>query len=564
MSGGRPWWADAVVYQLYVRSFADSDGDGIGDLPGITARLDHLAGLGVDAIWLNPCFPSPQRDHGYDVSDYFDIEPDYGTLGDFDELVAEAGARGIRILMDVVPNHCSDQHAWFQAALAAGPGSAERERFWFRNGRGDDGAQPPNNWRAIFGGSAWNRVVEPDGSPGQWYLAVFTPYQPDFNWNHPDVAEHFDEMLRFWFDRGVEGFRADAVTVVGKDPALPDVVERSARASALSVFNPHYTYRPEGHVAWRRWRQVVDRYRDEHPGRDPFLVAEAYTPKRPELAARFANSEQFHQSFAFDLMLAPWNAATITEAIRTTLTACAASDAVPAWTLNNHDMERSATRYGRANAHDPASYTGSNLIGSAAPVSIEVGWRRTRAAFVLMLGLPGTAYLYMGEELGLPEVLDLAPEARQDPIFHRTAGQVAGRDGCRVPMPWTADPDGNHGFGPAGSAASWLPQPADWSAWAADAQAGDPRSMLELYRAALACRRGVGPSDTTVLEPHDQLVIVDRGAITVICNPGSEPVEVPRSLGARTVLLSSSPDARESTIVPPDTTVWLSPTTGAP
>ena len=266
------WWANAVVYQLYVRSFADTDGDGIGDLGGILERLDYLSDLGVDAIWLNPCYPSPQRDHGYDVSDYFDIEPAYGTLDTFDRLVAGARDRGIRILMDVVPNHCSAEHPWFLAAVAAGPGSPERARFHFRDGRGPGGDEPPNNWTAIFGGSAWHRVTEPDGRPGQWYLGIFTGDQPDFDVAHPEVADMFDRMLRFWFDRGVEGMRTDAAVHVGKDTSFPDW-DGETVSSEPTLRNPHYTHQPGGHALWRRWRALVDTYAREHPGREPFLVA---------------------------------------------------------------------------------------------------------------------------------------------------------------------------------------------------------------------------------------------------------------------------------------------------
>ena len=305
MSARRSWWADAVVYQLYVRSYSDSGSDGIGDLGGIRKRLGHLARLGVDAIWLNPCYPSPQHDHGYDVSDYFSIEPDYGDLAEFDALVHDARQLGIKILMDVVPNHCSWDHEWFRQAVAAGRGSVERERFYFAEGRGPDGDEPPNNWLAIFGGPTWTRVTEPDGSAGQWYLHVFTPQQPDLNWNHADVADMFDRMLTFWFDRGVEGFRADAVTVAGKTPGLPDADTTQPRAE-LGSANPHFTFRPEGHVAWKRWRALVDRYNSEN-GRDVFVIAEAYTPGQPDLLRQYVNDEEFHQTFSFDLMLAPWH-----------------------------------------------------------------------------------------------------------------------------------------------------------------------------------------------------------------------------------------------------------------
>ena len=440
IDGTTAWWETAVVYQLYVRSFADSNDDGIGDLAGIRSRLPYLADLGIDAIWLNPCYPSPQIDHGYDVADYFDIEPDYGDLEEFDALVRDARALGIRIMMDVVPNHCSSEHGWFQDALAAGPGSSERERFYFRDGRGARGDEPPNNWQAIFGGSAWTRVDEPDGSPGQWYLAVFTPAQPDLNWNHPDVVDYFDRVLRFWFDRGVDGFRVDSVTVVGKTPGLPDnELQQGAARPELGASNAHFTWRPEGHAAWRHWRQLVDAYEADHPGRQLVLVAEAYTPRRPDILRQYANDEEFHQAFAFDLMLAPWNAEAYRGAVRSTVEALMPAGLLPAWTLNNHDAQRAVTRFGRADADTHGADIDGVLEDSHGTVDIDVGTRRARAAALFELGLPGCVYLYAGEELGLPEVLDLPDEARQDPIFARTGGAEIGRDGCRVPLPWTDD-----------------------------------------------------------------------------------------------------------------------------
>ena len=312
----RTWWGEAVVYQVYVRSFADGNGDGIGDLEGVRQRLDHLADLGVDAVWLTPCFPSPQFDHGYDVADYFSINPEYGDLDTFDSLVADARERGIRILMDVVPNHCSHEHAWFQAALSAPEDSPERARFYFHEGRGEGGSEPPNNWRAVFGGSAWTRTTNPDGTPGQWYLHTFTPWQPDFNWSNPEVVDHFDDVLRFWFDRGVDGFRVDAVAVVGKAPGLPDApssadVERDTDAW---ISNPYNHFWPSAHDHWKHWRAVIDDYEATHPGRELFTVSEAYTPKRPELLLQYVRGE-FHQSFSFDLLLSPWRADCLREAI---------------------------------------------------------------------------------------------------------------------------------------------------------------------------------------------------------------------------------------------------------
>ena len=566
MGGSAPaWWETAVVYQVYVRSFADSNDDGIGDLAGIRSRLPYLAALGIDAIWLNPCYPSPQVDHGYDVADYFDIDPDYGDLGEFDALVREARAIGIRIMMDVVPNHCSSEHAWFREALAAGRGSRARARFYFRDGRGAAGDEPPNNWQAIFGGSAWTRVDEPDGSPGQWYLALFTPAQPDFDWNHPDVVDHFDRMLRFWFDRGVEGFRADSVTVVGKAPGLPDhEAHPGAPRSEPGASTAPFVFRPEGHAVWRHWRRVVDAYEAEHPGRQVVLVAEAYTRRRPDVLRQYANDEEFHQSFAFDLMLAPWNAAAYRGATSATVEALMPAGLLPAWTLNNHDAQRAVTRFGRADAATHGSEIESVLESSQAAVDLDVGTRRARAAALFQFGLPGCVYLYAGEELGLPEVLDLPDEARQDPVFARSGGAELGRDGCRVPLPWTDDTGTSFGFSPRGQADPWLPQPKEWGRWNAASEEADPGSMLALYRRALAVRRAT-PDLTSagfeMLLPDDpDLVVYRRGQIVVVLNMSDHERALPAHLvnGLR-VLVASARDHATADTVGPDAAVWFGP-----
>jgi len=561
------WWETAVVYQVYVRSFADANGDGIGDLAGITSRLPYLADLGVDALWLTPCFPSPQHDHGYDVADYFDIEPAYGDLAIFDTMVSRAREHGIRILMDVVPNHCSWDHEWFKAALAAAPGSPERERFYFRDGRGADGSEPPNNWQAVFGGPAWHRVVDADGTPGQWYLQTFTPQQPDWNWGCADVVDYFDRMITFWFDRGVDGFRVDAVAVLGKAPGLPDAppVPDDVRPTDRALRNPHTHFRPEGHDVWRRWRKLVDGYSAEHPGREVFTIAEAYTPRQPEVLLQFQNHEEFHQVFAFDFMLAPWNVHDLRESIDATVRALSPEGLVPAWTLNNHDAQRAVTRYGRADAHDPASWTGNNLVYTDAPIDLDLGARRARAIAMILLALPGSAYLYQGEELGLPEVLDIPAEARQDPIFFRTNGAEIGRDGCRVPLPWTTAEDGAHGFSPIGSAAPWMPQPSAWGQYAADAQDGVDGSMLELYRRAISVRRRHGDLRGGALRwiavEHPTLLAFERGEITVLLNVGSDPVELSGIVdGTTRVVVASDPETSSASVLPPDTAIWLART----
>jgi alpha-glucosidase len=559
-----PWWRNASVYQLYVRSFADANGDGIGDLAGITQRLDHVKSLGVDAIWLNPCFPSPQRDHGYDVSNYFAIEPVYGDLAAFDDLIVRAHALGLRVLLDVVPNHCSRDHQWFLDAIAAGPGSPERERFWFRPGRGIDGCEPPNNWKAIFGGSAWTRVIEADGTLGEWYLGVFTPDQPDWNFSEPSVVDHFDQMLRFWFDRGVDGFRADAVIYLGKVDGLPDASE----ADVDSPLNPMYTYVASQHDVWRRWRALVDDYEIEH-GRELLLVAEAFSPNNPSLMLEYANSTEFHQSFAFDLMLAPWRSDALRSVIASTLEALAPAGLLPAWTLNNHDTQRTATRYGRNDVVEMGGFHDGVFRISSAPLDAALGQKRARAATALLLALPGCVYLYAGEELGLPEVLDLPDGARQDPVFHNSNGESIGRDGCRIPLPWTVSGDDSFGFSNpaspsdlAGSASPWLPQPADWGTWSVERQAGDAGSALSFYRLAGTLRNELAGLRSDSLEWIEGLALdllaFRRGDVVVAFNPTSNPFPLPEDiLGSCEIVLSSLHGHSDQTTIPANSTLWL-------
>jgi alpha-glucosidase len=563
----RPWWRDAVVYQTYVRSFADANGDGIGDLDGIGDRLEYLSELGVDAIWLTPCYPSPQRDHGYDVADYVNIEPDYGDLASFDALVDAARGLGMHVLMDIVANHCSDHHAWFRAAVESGRDSVQRRRFYFADGRGRRGDEPPNNWRASFGGPAWTRITEPDGRPGQWYLHTFTPWQPDFNWNNDEVAQHFDEVLRFWFDRGVDGFRADAVSWVGKAPGLPDApaVSVDVPESAVAGRNPYTSHRPEGHVVWRRWRALVNDYEARHPGRDLLLVAEAYAPHRPDRLLEYVRPDEFHQAFSFDLLLSPWNIETLRAAIIESVDTLAAAGAALTWTLNNHDTHRCVTRYGRADATTTESWTGSNLVNSNAPVDAAVGTRRARAAALMVLGLPGAAYLYQGEELGLPEVLDVA--ARQDPIFFNTDGREVGRDGCRIPLPWTDDPVTNFGFSSSDApSAPWLAQPLDWGVFSAAGQRFAADSMLRLYRRAIALRRThLDGQPFALVEIDRRLLAWYRGSALVVVNPGPDDVPLTSPVTAgRHVILSSDAGRGDDdapvgspAVIPADTAWWF-------
>jgi alpha-glucosidase len=552
------WWSNAVVYQLYPRSFADSNGDGIGDFEGIRSHLDHLRDLGVDAIWLSPCFPSPQADHGYDVADYFDIEPKYGTLDDFDRTLAAAKDRGIRIMLDIVPNHCSSDHEWFQAALKAAPGTPERARFWFKDGKGPNGDEPPNNWRAIFGGPAWTRVIEADGKPGQWYEHTFTPGQPDFNWYNQDVIDYFDRMLTFWFDRGVEGIRVDAVPVLGKDPDMPDMpaVPPGFTDAQAWGLNPYGHFHPSAHVVWKHWRKLIDDYEAAHPGRHLVTISESYGT--PEQTTSYLQGDEFHQNFAFELMLITWQAKPMRDAIAGSLDMLESVGGAPAWTLNNHDTQRIVTRLGRLNANDPAAWTGNNLLYVDAPIDLELGRRRARAAITLTAALPGALYLYQGEEMGLEEYLDMPAEAREDPLFIRTKGDQIGRDGCRVPLPWTSDPNTSFGFSTV-KVDPWLPQPPDWGEHSVEREAAEPNSMLAWYRTLLAHRKLLSGKLKWVEIDLPECLAFERDGVLVVANVGADDVQLPAELVAgRSVILATQPETTPQHL-PTDTCVWLSP-----
>jgi alpha-glucosidase len=544
---GSEWWRSAVIYQIYPRSFADASGDGIGDLAGITERLGSLRELGIDAIWLSPFFRSPQRDAGYDVSDYCDVDPIFGTLDDFDVLRGRAHDLGLRVIVDLVPNHCSSDHPWFQDALAAGPGSPERDRFMFREGRGENGELPPNNWQSIFGGNAWTRITEADGTPGPWYLHIFDTSQPDFNWKNPWVGEQFRQILRFWLDRGVDGFRVDVAHGLMKKEGLPDIVQvAEAGGLADSISAPDevpYWAQPEVHDVWRDWNAVLAEYAG-----DRVLCAEAWVEPIAK-AALWVRSDEMHQAFNFSYLGTPWNAARLRSVIDESIAAFSAVGAPSTWVLSNHDVVRHTSRYGLSSP-DASPATGIGPRSADKPDE-ALGLRRARAATALMLSLPGSAYLYQGEELGLPEVIELDDHVREDPTFHRTNGEVYGRDGCRVPIPWEhAAP----AFGFSTTGESWLPQPPLFSRYARDLQHDDPASTLELYRAALALRSqyALGTGSVTWREgfPHE-VVALRNGAVTVIANTGTKPIELPEG---RLVLASG---ALDGTSLPVDTTVWL-------
>ncbi|MEU7714099.1 alpha-amylase family glycosyl hydrolase [Micromonospora chalcea] len=534
---GTGWWTEAVIYQVYPRSFADSDGDGIGDLPGITSRLDHLAELGVDALWLSPFYPSPQADAGYDVADYRDVDPLFGTLADADKLIAEAKARGLRVIVDLVPNHTSSAHGWFEAAAAA-PGSPERQRYVFRDGKGPDGAEPPNDWVSVFGGPAWTRL--PDG---QWYLHLFDSGQPDLNWDNPEVRAEFLDVLRFWLDRGVDGFRVDVAHGLIKQADLADWQEPQEILSGSEVDKPRPPmWDQDGvHEIYREWRRLLDSY----PG-ERILVAEAWVEPAERLA-RYVRPDEMHQAFNFEYLLAAWTAPAQYAVITRSLEATDSVGAPTTWVLSNHDVVRHASRLGLGTAGGRANGVG---VDDPQP-DAALGLRRARAASLLMLALPGSAYLYQGEELGLPEHTTLPDEARQDPTWARSGHTERGRDGCRVPIPWEADAP-SYGFGPTD--ASWLPQPSTWAEYALDRQRGVAGSTYELYRTALRLRRehALARGPLRFLSSGDEVLTFTNGDLTVLTNFGAEAAPLPA--GAQ-VLVSSAP--LDGPAVPTDVTVWF-------
>ena len=471
------WWRHAAIYQIYVRSFADGNGDGMGDLAGVRDRLPYLRELGVDALWFNPWYTSPMADGGYDVADYRAVDPMFGDLDEAEQLIDDAHAHGLRVLVDLVPNHCSDQHAWFQEALAAGPGSLERERFWFV----DSGDSPPNDWQSYFGGRAWTRITEADGTPGPWYLHMFAPQQPDLNWEHADVRAEFEDILRFWLDRGVDGCRIDVAHGLAKKAGLPDV------GPSPDVTDLPYQDRAEVHEIYRDWRRILDTYDG-----DRTFVGEVWLPTAEQFA-RYLRPDELHSAFNFDFLCCPWEPDALRRVIDTTLAAHEPIGAPPTWVLSNHDTIRHVTRYGR----EDTSFDMSDKRLSD-PSDLVLGRRRARAAAMLTLALPGSVYVYQGDELGLAEVQDLPDHLIQDPTFVRSQGIDRGRDGCRIPLPWSTDSP-SLGYSPADATAPpWLPQPADWASLSVETQLADPDSFLTLYRSALALRRQklIGLSET--------------------------------------------------------------------
>ena len=542
------WWRNAAIYQIYPRSFQDSNGDGEGDLRGVISRLDYVKELGIDAIWLSPFYRSPNNDGGYDVADPRDVDPRFGNMRDAEELIAAAHSRGLRIIVDIVPNHFSTEHAWFKEARASKPGSAARSRFHFYDGRGPNGEIPPNNWNSIFGGPAWSRITEADGTPGQWYLHLFDSTQADLNWNNSDVREDFEETLRFWLDKGVDGFRIDVAHGLAKEEILADHrnPEGLTRALRLDVRDMPREEREslladvpffdrEGvHEIYRSWRKIFDSY----PG-ERMSVAEAWVHPSSR-ATRYVRADELHQIFNFDFLIAEWNADFLRSAIEKTLREVSLVAAPPTWVLCNHDSPRLVSRLGGG----------------------VMGARKARAMALLTHALPGGIYIYQGEELGLEDA-DLPDEARQDPVFFRTKGVDKGRDGARVPIPW--EEGKNFGFT---SGKPWLPIPERWAGNEVSHQKKNQESFFTLYRDSLKIRsthQALQPSHTADVSHSIEWLESPSGTLAFRREPNfvlfanTTDQECTFTIDGE-LLLASNPDVQYSAgsfIIPAHTTCWI-------
>jgi len=545
----RPWWRDAVTYQIYIRSFADSNGDGIGDVEGIRSRLPYLKKLGIDAIWITPWYPSPQHDHGYDVADYMDIEPDYGTLAQAEQLINEAHDYGIKFIIDIVPNHTSNEHVWFQAALKAAPGSPERARYIFRDGKGPNGDLPPNNWEAVFGGCAWQRITEADGKLGQWYLHIFAVEQPDLNWENPEVVLHLEDVLKFWLDRGVDGFRIDVAHGMFKEAGLPDI-KKDPAAEMLGTEHKPFWDQEGVHDIYRSWRKIFDSY----PG-DRMAVAEAWVSPA-ERIARYVRHDELQNSFNFEMLTTLWKADQIRTKIDNSISALEEVGAPTSWVFNNHDVVRSVDRLDLGLTNHGA--TTLSRQGDPAQFDIKRGTLRARSAALMMLALPGGAYMYQGEELALPEVRDIPVDRLTDPRWKMSGYTDRGRDGCRVPLPWSSDPVGAFGF--SSNAALhidkvWLPQSPWWGKFSVESQDGVNDSTLSMYQEALAIRKaeqGLGDGPMEWIEAGSDVVAFERpGDFVCYINLGAA-IELPAH---SQILLSSAPIHAHT--LPTDTAAWV-------
>ena len=544
LKGPADWWRQAVIYQIYPRSFADGNGDGIGDLKGVLDRVPYLKSLGIDAVWFSPFYPSALADGGYDVDDYRNIDPRIGTLEEFDQVLDALHNVGIRVIIDIVPNHSGSGHKWFQEALKAAPGSPERDRYIFRDGKGEHGEIRPSELVSHFGPTAWTRITEPDGTPGQWYMHLFASEQPDWNWDNEEVRADFRKTIKFWCDRGVDGYRVDVAHALIKDLKNGHLPERSSydvkvmkKDGTDDLFD-----RDEVHEIYASWREIFNQYEPPRMG-----VAEAWVHgnRRPA----YASEKGLGQSFNFDMLYAGWDLKKVKELAKNNLKAAAETGSSTTWVLSNHDVIRHVTRFAVPGIHDWARWYRENRFDPK--LDLELGSARAKAMTMLLLALPGSTYMYQGEELGLPEVLDIQPKDMQDPSFFRNPEVGLSRDGCRVPLPW-ATSGSSFGFGTGGS---HLPMPEWYGKYSVAAEDGHKGSFLEFYREIVALRKKLQTKEEIKWIGHGLFSKVIHFARPngwqSITNFGSKPVKLPAGK-----LLSSSTPLVDGKL-PANATAWL-------
>lgn len=530
------WWRDAVTYQIFMPSFADGNGDGLGDFPGIIQKLPYLAELGVDAVWLTPFYASPQADEGYDVADYRSVDPRYGTLDDFKKMVDRAHELGLKIIIDIVPNHTSSEHPWFKAALAAKPGSPERDRYLFLDGQGENGELPPNSWPSIFGGSAWTRIK----GEKQWYMHLFAAEQADLNWRNPEVRAEFSSILRFWLDLGVDGLRIDTPGALIKEKGFPD--RHQTIAEMFATHDSPFLHQPEVHEIYREWHKIIEEYDDR------CIMGEVFA-KPFERGLDYIRPDEMNQRFYFDYLEAPWETKELKRVIDQSLAGMQKAQAELIWLTSSHDQVRSASRLGMTKA---------GMVLPGIDIHVEqpnrlLGLQRARALATLTMFLPGAACIYYGEELGLPDHTTMDNKYRHDPRHIRSKGAEVGRDGGRCPLPWVHD-EAAFGFSTTGK--RWLPQPDVYEEYAIDVQQEDEDSTLSLYRELLSIRReyGLGRSDFTWLEsPRTDVLRARSGQLELIINMGYSPIEMPEG----EIIAQSLPEIDEDDDLPGNAAVWL-------
>lgn len=544
MSTDKNWWRNAVVYQIYPRSFADSNADGIGDIKGITSKIEYLSELGIDAVWISPFYPSHLIDGGYDVDDYRDVDPRLGTLADFDDMLQKLHENNIKVYVDLVPNHSSNSHVWFKEAINSDPQSSARARYIFRDGRGANGELPPTDWPSHFAPSAWTHESKMGGKHNQWYMHYFAPEQPDFNWDNKEVSDDFITTLKFWADKGVDGFRVDVAHGLKKDLSEPlrmrdtleHVIDRPTHGEGI------LTDKDAVFEIYKEWRKIFNTY-------DPPIIAVAEANVVPERIPLYASEDTLGQCFDFRFLELPFRADVYLSSVKSAINLAKESKSSCTWALSNHDQIRHATKFGLHPTVNRSKWLLSN--GKSNPVDFVAGTQAGLAATFFLMGLPGAMYLYQGEELGLHEVSDIPEESIQDPQYLKNNKTEKGRDGCRVPLPWSNSMD-NFGFSKTGS---HLPQPEWFGEFAVNMQKVDPNSTLSAYKKAIKLRKELLTEEEVewIEETNAQILHYSRpNGLNVLTNFQGDLFTLPENIE----ILLVSRDLENGNKIGPYTTVW--------